>query len=1116
MTLNRFAALLPACFAVLCMSLSGCGPKKGTGAGKTAAVKETGEKEKWEYCPIGYGWGPEFNEKVIAVLTDGKCNPKDRSEAAKMAGDGYMFDAVAPLMQILDTEKDVTLKLSAISSLGRFNTKRTLRPFIKLLDDKEPKIRSAAVEGLAMMAASGDLVATDIIKGLATDKDEEMRSIALISLGMAGKTMATDGLIELLKSENPTIRQDAVEALGRISNNKATAPLLAMLKDEDQQVRGRTCYALGQIGDSAATDPLLELLDDKEPQVRSAAAYAIGLIGDEKAIDPLLKAMKEADQNERWGYASALGLYGDRVFDLAKELASSDKKGLRQYGIDIVGRLNDTRALPILIEALDDKSEDVRQTAARGLSAGGKDAFKALTDRLEKEKSVDVRIEILRTIGYTGDSKAVPLLIAASKDDTARARAEAVRALGQFDDEKAIEALMEALGDDSEWVKESAVRALGYMKVKKALDAILKLLEDEDAYVKGSAASSLGTIGDMKAVEHLSKLLDDKNEHVRQAVITALGDIGGNDALAGIIKALDDEKEYVRESAIRALGSILSTKEMDDVTSAMIALARGLKDENFYVRETAAFSLARIQIPYTKEVIDALQEEMHEADDYLINEVFWALSSTKEKDIVSKMLEAYSTGDYGVETPIEEAIANAENEEVLSALKKLIESDDKYMRATAAIALALSTSSEAEGLILPFLKSGDPFLKNVAAIALETCGGSGSVAPLIDMLDDPDEDVVISSCRALKEIGRRTGSKDMVDTLIGLMKSDNHTIAMAAADSLATIGDEKALDQMMALFKDSADKLKSAGCGYMCGVVASLGNALAKIGGKKVSSEMLALLENPNPRVRREAVYVLMDMEFDSGEDAIIKRIEAETDLSIRDTLIGLTGRIKSKKAIPLLKKLLKDADNFTRAGIIGTIGKIGDKKQGKFIMGFLKDPVNNVKRSAIEAIGKLKYGQGAKDLLKMLDDEKYEYLYPTIIEALIDMGERDSIIEPFAKIVRETDDKFLLMYASFALAFVGYDAIRPTMEKRLASFGVSGLVLDVLAFLYGDATMGNDLYNKLRDVKITRNAGMMADIIMRAFHLKGEEGKTLLRNLVKEAKSGYVSSLAWGYSVSE
>jgi len=1103
-----------AVFGLAALLLSGC-PKHGPSTKGTTAEGAAGKGVQMEYCPIGYGWGPEFNEKVIAILKNEKCNPKDRSEAALVAGQSYMFDAVPTLLDLLGKEKDVTLKLSVMTALGTFNTKKTIRPFMKLLDDDEAKIRAAAAEGLGRMASQGDLIAVDVMKGLLkSSEDEELKSIALISLGEGGKHMTVDGLIELLGSPNAAIKQSAISALGRISDLKAVGPLIEMLNDEDEQVRNYACNALAQIGESSATGPLLKLLDDKEPSVRSSAAYAIGLIGDDSAIEPLLKAFKEADQNERWSLASALASFGPRIFDIAVELSKSDKKGERQYGIDILSRSNDKRALPVLINALDDTSEDVRRAAASSLSAGGAAAVKALLARLNKEKSVDVRIDMLRTLGYIGDAKAVPVLIAAAKDDTARARSEAVRALGFFDDDKAVETLMAALKDESEWVRESAASSLGYMTVTTALDALIDLLDDEDAYVRSSAITALGKLGEAKAIEELGKLLDDKNEYVRQSVLGALGTIGGPAALTLIMKGLDDDKEYVRETAVRAIGDILANDELDDVTTPMIALSKGLKDENFYVRETAAFSISRIEIPYTDEVIEALRGEMNEADDYLINEVFWALSQTKKKPIVEEMLKLYATGDFGIGTPIEEALANAEDEQVLGKLKELAKSEDKYIRASAVLALSMTSIPDVEAYALPLVKSDDALLKQVGAEALALCGGKDAVAPLVALLQDPDEDVVLAAVSALPELNRKTGSTDMVEPLIDLMESPNYILVTTAAGSLGTIGDERAVEPLLKLFKASAPKLKSMGCGYMCGYVASVGSSLAQIGGEKVATEMLALLEDPNPRVRREAAYALAGMgkKLTKGEDLVIKRIQEETDLSLRDTLIALAGTIKSKKAIPELKKVMKDADNYTKSGILYAIGSIGDKKEGKYVMGFLKDPVRSLKLAAITVLGQLKYKAATPELLKLLADEKYESSQGTIIEALMKIDDRDAIVEPLATLAKETKDKWVLMYCAAALAYYKYDAVRPTVEKRLQKFGVGGLVFDVLAYLYGDTAKGNELYNKLRDVKLPRVAGSMTDIILRAFELKGEEGKKYMESLVKEAKSSYVSYSAKAY----
>jgi len=1098
----------------------GCGPKGGgTPVSKTVTTAQVSppSAQGFEHCPVGYGWGSDFNKKVVSIIADRTCNPKDRAEAAEVAGQSYMFDAMKPLLDIITQEEDESLKLSAIKALSYFNTRRVLRPFMKLIEKGEPKVRSAAAEALSYLANSGNVVAIDFMKKLANQDDEELRTIALISLGRNGNFSAREGLIKLLKHKNPTTRGDAIEALSIIGDESIVPHLIPLLEDSDLDVRMKTCYALGQIGSREATKPLINLLNDKEPSIRGAAAMALGLIGDENAIPALYEAFKKADQQDRQSYAAALGYFGTRVFDIAKELSSSDNKYLRRFGIEILGRLSDTRAAPLLIKALDDQAEDVRITSVRSLSLCGQNGVKAIIEKFPKEKSADVRIEMVRTLGYSSDSQSLPLLIKAAKEETDRVRAEAVRALVYFDDPSAEDALISALKDESEWVKESAASALGQSRVKKAISALIETLNDQDLYVKTNAARALGLLNAEEAIPGIAELLKEQNENVRQSAVSALGDIGGDKAIEKITTALSDEKESVREATINAIGMALGSSEVENITGPMISLARGLKDENFYVREASAFNISHIEIPYTKEVLESLQEEMNEADDILVNEVFWALSTTKDKKISEKMLNLFKEGNFGVLTPIEEAIANSANEETIQELKKLISGEDKYLKASSAITLSLSSSKDAEEIILPFLSSDDSFLRMIGAMALSNCGGKNSLEPLKKLLSDKDEDVVLSAIESLQKISRQTGDTGMVDSLIQLLDSPNRKISGEAAATLGIIGDERALPKLIEKFKKISIKITGIGCGYACSEISQISYAISLIGGEKAVEEMIALAKDPNPRTRQEALNVLMQIDLEKVkcpecEELIINGLKEETSLYNRDSLISFAGKIKFQKSIPNLKELMKEADRITKSKIISAIGSIGDKKEGKFIAQFLKNQARDLKYSAFNSALKLKYAGAVPQIVKLLEEKSYDLFNASILESLVDSPDKTTMIEGIAKIAKETKNKSILIYAALALAALKNEGSRGMIEKRLLKFGAPGIVFDVISYLYGDKTKGNEIFNTLREIKIGRKAGLSTDLAMIAFRLSGEEGKEYLEKLYREAKSEAIAQSAKYY----
>jgi len=78
------------------------------------------------------------------------------------------------------------------------------------------------------------------------------------------------------------VEGSAANALAEIGE-PAVEPLIAVLKDSDENVRNLAIVSLGDIGDARAVEPLIHALKDSSKKVRSFAAKALKKIGGEKA-----------------------------------------------------------------------------------------------------------------------------------------------------------------------------------------------------------------------------------------------------------------------------------------------------------------------------------------------------------------------------------------------------------------------------------------------------------------------------------------------------------------------------------------------------------------------------------------------------------------------------------------------------------------------------------------------------------------------------------------------------------------------------------------------------------------------------------------------------------------
>ena len=131
----------------------------------------------------------------------------------------------------------------------------------------------------------------------------------------------------------------AASALGNLRDNRAFQPLLtAMQGDSDLNVREHAATALGMTGDSHAFQPLLETLQgNRNVRIRAHAVYGLGFLQDERVLPILLDALRDKSADVRAHAAMALG------------------------------ETRDSRALEALSAALNDPSGDVRRHAAESI-----------------------------------------------------------------------------------------------------------------------------------------------------------------------------------------------------------------------------------------------------------------------------------------------------------------------------------------------------------------------------------------------------------------------------------------------------------------------------------------------------------------------------------------------------------------------------------------------------------------------------------------------------------------------------------------------------------------------------------------------------------------------------
>ena len=146
------------------------------------------------------------------------------------------------------------------------------------------------------LAVTGELVAigasaVPVLVKLLDDKDYKVRMAAAEALGQIGAEAAVEPLIRSLGDTSKNVQQVAAEGLTKVGE-PAISALLDALIGKDQLARKWAAEALGNIGDVSVAQQLIARLNDSNIDVQRAAVTALGDLKSKRAIEPLIEVVQ--------------------------------------------------------------------------------------------------------------------------------------------------------------------------------------------------------------------------------------------------------------------------------------------------------------------------------------------------------------------------------------------------------------------------------------------------------------------------------------------------------------------------------------------------------------------------------------------------------------------------------------------------------------------------------------------------------------------------------------------------------------------------------------------------------------------------------------------------------
>ncbi|MFC5277675.1 HEAT repeat domain-containing protein [Halorubrum rubrum] len=385
-----------------------------------------------------------------------------------------------------------------------------------------------------------------------------------------------DRLRDALASDSTAVRKRAVEFLGELADEDDQATIDGLLRaatvDEDAGVRGAAVDALDEIGQEALEQLLSELaggsgseaewvtarkfaraLEADRAELRIAAANGLARLNEPSALPAVVGALSDPDPRVRLRACHACGTFADSraVPGLIERL--DDEPRVRRAAANALGAVGTDRALDPLIDLLEDSDESLRRIAAGALgNASNPKPVEPLARALADESAI-VRNAAVYSV--------IELLSNVPTEHSHAVRDRVVSELKAADDETVVEPLVEILTEGTQSrQRRNAAWILGRVadpRSEPAVEALAAALDDDDAQTAQFAATSLTNLGGPVVEDRLlDRLGTERPDDVRAKAVFVLGQIGGQETLNRLEDLTDDESSAVRKRVFSAVSKL--------------------------------------------------------------------------------------------------------------------------------------------------------------------------------------------------------------------------------------------------------------------------------------------------------------------------------------------------------------------------------------------------------------------------------------------------------------------------------------------------------------------------------------------------------------------------------
>lgn len=781
----------------------------------------------------------------------------------------------------------ITKRLKTVKELGKLKTPLAVEPLTIVINDRSREVRCAVVEALTLINPKN---LTQLLLPLSHDKSADVRLRVAHSFGQCTESEAVQSLMTLIRDSKDAVANMAARSLSR-NPRSSLALLIRMFSDKEWKMRSRAAMSIKRMG-PGASDALKSALEDNDSNVRFWAAICMGNLRDRSHSKLLLEKLQDRDIGVRIAALRALREIGDpNVASKLFEALSQPSEIIRDLIYEILKDFG-THSIPYLMESLSSEYWMGRALAAQALTDMGSDAVVPLVSALESQDK-ERKYWAVRILGKMQEKSAYPEIRKFLSDPDSEIRMAALEAVGSYLNPDAIPMIIERFLDPAWVVRKHACKAMIKFGAK-AIPQLIKALSSIEEDVRYWSLRSIGDIKPSGIYPHLIKLFKDKSWTIRKTTSDVLGAYGEEALMELTALATDSADPEIRYWVLRSLGKIGSSISLP-------LLFKALEDPSEAIRDAAQKALAN----YGEEVVEDLFSLLKSDNRKLLESVSITFQRMDKEIILGKLCRNLGKYDEHVSYWIRRTLI-AFKDEARRAVIQLLNGKAEEVRRQAILCIGQFKNADDGELVLPHLKDEFWPARIASAETLGILGDPAAINPLLESLEDDDEDLAMASIVALGRIGDEKAIPGLISTLqreswtlkFQAIKILGEMRASRAFVDLLKLLDEDTLDLKIHIIKAIArtshlrcyDELKrrfdkekelEPRLAYI--------EALAELGNPEIINELIKLTKADNIwEERRLAVKGLGIMKASQAKAAIIVALKDKDPVISREALVAL------------------------------------------------------------------------------------------------------------------------------------------------------------------------------------------------------------------------------------